>query len=149
LVESIVKAVGMARKHDTLLSDYERESQELKTWLQARTRRWEALGGMGRTTEDVKVQLDALHVYRREEKVQQKAKLLRLTSVLGQLRGSQRNHNRPLYAPPPGMGDKDLWEEDWPALEAAEGRYEKACIEKYAGFSVIDFALTKVQNKLR
>jgi len=38
---------------------------------------------------------------------------------------------------------------DWPALEAAEGGYEKALIEKHGRFSVIGFALTKVQNKLR
>jgi len=81
--------------------------------------------------------------------VQQKARLLEVTKLLGQLRTSQRSNNRPIFIPEEGMSDQALWDVDWPALEAAEGAYEKALIDKYARFSVIDFALTKVQNKLR
>ena len=149
LVDSIVKAITLARKHDHLLSLYSSSSSTLKTWLLTRTQQWQQQEETGRTTAEVKGELDALHLYRRKEKVQQKAKLLEVTTLLGQLRTSQRSYNRPVFIPEEGMSDQDLWEVDWPALEAAEGGYEKALIEKYGRFSVIDFALTKVQNKLR
>jgi hypothetical protein len=33
-------------------------------------------------------------------------------------------------------------------MEAAEQAYERALIEKHARFAVVDFALTKAENKL-
>ncbi len=148
LTESIVKAIGVARKHDALIEKYEAASGALKAWLTAKTAQWQEGDSESATTADLKAKLDALQTYRREEKVAQKAQLLEVTTLLGQLRTSQRSNNRPLFFAAPGLSEKELWEKDWPALEAAEGAYEKALIEKYGRFSVIDFALTKIQNKL-
>lgn len=58
--------------------------------------------------------------HRTTEKVARKASLLELAGLLSQLRTSQRAAGRPLFVPPAGLGDRELSDQAWVALEAAE-----------------------------
>jgi hypothetical protein len=53
-----------------------------------------------------------------------------------------------VFVPDAELSEKGMWEVDWPALEAAEQAYEQALIEKFARFRVIDFSISKIENKL-
>ena len=53
-----------------------------------------------------------------------------------------------VYTPPQELSEKAFWETHWPALETAESSYEQALIAKFSLFTVIDFDVTKIQNKL-
>lgn len=53
-----------------------------------------------------------------------------------------------LLAPPQELTEKTLWDKEWPSLEAAESAYEEALLAKYQRFQIIDFSVSKVENKL-
>lgn len=146
LIDSIIRAVALTRKHDGLIFKYKYVAKQIKEWIAEHAADFRAEDGC-KSTDEVKAKIDALHEYRKSIKPSQKAVLLELSSLLGQVRSSQRANNRPIFSPEEDIADKTI-ELEWTALEGAESAYEQMLIEKYARFTVIDYEVSKVTAKL-
>eukprot|EP00968_Pinguiococcus_pyrenoidosus_P023083 scaffold3537_cov256-Pinguiococcus_pyrenoidosus.AAC.10 len=146
LVDAIKKAVGIRRKHDEWISDFEDTAPKLKRWIEEKIALYSATPDAAKETAHIKDCLDALFTYRREEKPARKAELTRIEGLLTQIRTSESNHARAVYEPREEV-DADHLSGAWQQLQATENAYETALLERYDALRTADFFVARFAGK--
>mmetsp|Transcript_16194 Transcript_16194/g.49479 ORF Transcript_16194/g.49479 Transcript_16194/m.49479 type:complete len:864 (-) Transcript_16194:853-3444(-) len=146
LVDAIMKAYGIRRKHDEWINEFETTGAALMSWIEEKT----AFYGQpadAATTADVKNCLDDFFTYHREEKPGRKAQLTHVNGLLTQIRTSESNNGRAIYEPAEEIDAHHL-SDAWQTLAATEAEYERALLEKYDALRTADFYVAKFGAKV-
>lgn len=144
LVDAINKAVGITRKHDEWINEYEATAAELNAWIAASTETYAQVPNTVETS-DVKHLLDDFYAYRRDAKPERQAQLTHVEGLLTQIRTSEVNNGRELFSP--HSTDAHHLNDAWSALLEAENAYEAELIKRYDNLRNSDFYVARFTAK--
>jgi Ca2+-binding EF-hand superfamily protein len=145
LAEAIRKAVDVTQHHEGLVASYDADSESLLSWIRVQADKFGNNGLDISSTEEVKEVIENLHSFKNGEKPAKQQLLASSEALLANLRLSQRNNERPLYAPKIEVEDIET---EWAAMEKSEKTLEDGAIELLDAFERTDYALQRFGNKI-
>lgn len=136
LLKSIRTAVEVTKRHDALMEKYDLASKQLHSFC------IKPKGtSVGRTTAQVKQELEAFTQYMRTEKPAMQALKAELEGAHAQLVNSKRNNGRPAFEPVVPLHKLN---EEWAALELTEQQLEQSLLDKYQRFQQVDYEASTI-----
>ena len=100
MADAIKRALAITMHHEELCKLYEGDSESLLSWIRVQTDKLtpEALEKID-STPSIKLIIDAMNDYKNTVKPTKQQALAATEAVLANLHLSQRNNERPMYAP--------------------------------------------------
>ncbi len=146
LADAIKRALNVTMHHEEQMSAYTAASESLLSWVRVQTSSIAKNAELDcSTTDDVKSLIEASHAFKNDVKPPKQQELASTEALLANLRLSQRNNERPLYAP--AIEVEDL-EGEWADMEKAEKDFETASLTLLDAFEHTDFALQRLNAKV-
>jgi len=115
MAEAIRKAVDVTVHHEGLVATYDKDAETLLSWIRVQADKFGSDTILDvSSTEEVKALIESGHSFKNDEKPSKQQLLASSEALLANLRLSQRNNERPLYAPQIEVEDVET---EWAKME--------------------------------
>ena len=147
MADAIKKAVSTTQHHEASIKQYNETSEELLAWIRVQRAKFDSPDDLGnaKSSEAVKGLIEKSHTFKNDSKPPKQQVLASSETLLANLRLSQRNNERPLYAPKVEVEDLEA---EWAGLEKSEQAFEDKTVSLLDSFEHTDYALQRFGNKI-
>ncbi|GMH61705.1 hypothetical protein TrRE_jg4983 [Triparma retinervis] len=147
LADAIKKAVSTTQHHESSIKDYDENASSLLSWIRVQHGKFSSVEDLNAaySTTAVVALIESSHSFKNNDKPPKQQQLASCETLLANLRLSQRNNERPLYAPEIEVEDLET---EWAALDKAEQGFEDSSVALLDAFEHTDYALQRFTNKI-
>mmetsp|Transcript_3128 Transcript_3128/g.6308 ORF Transcript_3128/g.6308 Transcript_3128/m.6308 type:complete len:863 (+) Transcript_3128:40-2628(+) len=147
LADAIKRAVSTTQHHETSIKEYDSNASSLLSWIRVQHGKFSSSDELdaAKSSASVVALIESSHSFKNTEKPPKQQQLSSVETLLANLRLSQRNNERPLYAPEIEVEDLET---EWAGLEKAEQCFEDSSVALLDAFEHTDYALQRFTNKV-